>query len=40
MKKTDYFSAAFKDDKFIFLDQTKLPFVEDYVGQKITKELL
>lgn len=31
MKKTDYFSLKFEDDKFIFLDQTKLPFKEEYV---------
>jgi len=31
MKKTDYFSLKFEDDKLIFLDQTKLPFKEEYV---------
>lgn len=31
MKKTDYFSIKFSDDKFIFLDQTKLPLQEIYV---------
>ena len=31
MKKTDYFSFIFIKDKFIFLDQTKLPFREEYV---------
>jgi methylthioribose-1-phosphate isomerase len=31
MKKTDYFSLDFKDDKFIFLDQTKLPIIEEYI---------
>jgi methylthioribose-1-phosphate isomerase len=31
MKKTDYFSIAFKNDKFVFLDQTKLPLLEEYV---------
>jgi methylthioribose-1-phosphate isomerase len=34
MKKTDYFSAAFRNDEFLFLDQTKLPLVEDYVETK------
>jgi methylthioribose-1-phosphate isomerase len=32
MKKTDYFSAKFDNDKFIFLDQTKLPIEEVYVS--------
>jgi len=27
----DYFSLDFKNDKFIFLDQTKLPLKEDYI---------
>ncbi|HSD63905.1 MAG TPA: S-methyl-5-thioribose-1-phosphate isomerase [Ignavibacteriaceae bacterium] len=31
MKKTDYFSLKFENDKFIFLDQTGLPFKEQYV---------
>jgi methylthioribose-1-phosphate isomerase len=31
MKKTDYFSAKFENDEFIFLDQTKLPLEEVYV---------
>jgi methylthioribose-1-phosphate isomerase len=31
MKKIDYFSIAFKNEKFVFLDQTKLPLVEEYV---------
>ncbi len=31
MRKTDYFSLKFEDDKLIFLDQTKLPFTEEYV---------
>ena len=31
MKKTDYFSLKFENDKLIFLDQTKLPFKEEYV---------
>ncbi|MDR3668160.1 MAG: S-methyl-5-thioribose-1-phosphate isomerase [Ignavibacteriaceae bacterium] len=31
MKKTDYFSAKFENDEFIFLDQTKLPLQEVYV---------
>jgi methylthioribose-1-phosphate isomerase len=31
MKKNSYFSLDFKDDKFIFLDQTKLPLVEEYI---------
>jgi len=31
MKKSDFFSIAFENDKFIFLDQTKLPGVEEYV---------
>ena len=32
MKKTDYFSLKFEDDKLVFLDQTKLPFMEDYIA--------
>ncbi len=31
MKNKDYFSIKFQDDKFIFLDQTKLPLEEAYV---------
>jgi len=31
MKKTDYFSLKFENDKLIFLDQTKLPLEEVYV---------
>ncbi len=31
MKKTDYFSVKFEDDKLIFLDQTRLPLSEVYV---------
>jgi methylthioribose-1-phosphate isomerase len=31
MKKTDYFSAKFDNDEFVFLDQTKLPLQEVYV---------
>ncbi len=31
MKKTDYFSLKFENDKLIFLDQTKLPFKEEYI---------
>lgn len=31
MKKTDYFSLKFENDKLIFLDQTALPFKEQYV---------
>ena len=31
MKKTDYFSLKFEKDNLIFLDQTKLPFKEEYV---------
>lgn len=31
MKKTDYFSFRFNNNKLIFLDQTKLPFKEDYI---------
>ena len=31
MKKSDYFSAKFENDEFIFLDQTKLPLEEVYV---------
>src|ERR1035437_1655529 len=31
MKKSDYFSAKFENDEFIFLDQTKLPIEEVYV---------
>ncbi len=32
MKKSDYFSLKFENDSLIFLDQTKLPFVERYVS--------
>jgi methylthioribose-1-phosphate isomerase len=32
MKKSDYFSAKFENDKFVFLDQTKLPLAEVYVS--------
>ena len=28
----EYFSIKFQDDKVVFLDQTKLPFEEIYVG--------
>src|SRR3990170_7329341 len=31
MKKSNYFSFQFKDDKLIFLDQTKLPFEQSYI---------
>jgi len=31
MKNKEYFSIKFQDDKFIFLDQTKLPLEEVYV---------
>jgi methylthioribose-1-phosphate isomerase len=31
MKKTDYFSIAFNNNKFIYLDQTGLPFKENYI---------
>ena len=31
MKKNSYFSLDFIDDKFVFLDQTKLPLVENYI---------
>ena len=31
MKKSDYFSAKFENDEFIFLDQTKLPLEEIYI---------
>ncbi len=31
MKSDNYFSVAFENDKFIFLDQTKLPFKVEYV---------
>jgi len=31
MKKTEYFSITFRDNKFIFLDQTKLPLSEEYI---------
>ncbi|HZW39575.1 MAG TPA: S-methyl-5-thioribose-1-phosphate isomerase [Ignavibacteriaceae bacterium] len=31
MKKTDYYPIDFKEDFFVFLDQTKLPFEEVYV---------
>ncbi|MBT8380021.1 MAG: S-methyl-5-thioribose-1-phosphate isomerase [Ignavibacteria bacterium] len=31
MTNGDYFSVKFKDDKLVYLDQTKLPLVEEYV---------
>lgn len=31
MKKSEYFSLRFESDKLIFLDQTKLPFKEEYI---------
>ena len=31
MNKKEYFSVKFGDDKLIFLDQTKIPFEENYV---------
>ena len=31
MKKSNYFSFQFKNDKLIFLDQTKLPFEQSYI---------
>jgi methylthioribose-1-phosphate isomerase len=31
MKKNNYFSFQFKNDKLIFLDQTKLPFEQEYI---------
>ena len=31
MNKTEYFSLKFEDDMLVFLDQTKLPFKEEYV---------
>lgn len=31
MKKRNYFALAFEHDSLTFLDQTKLPFVEEYV---------
>lgn len=31
MKKNNYFSLDFINDKFIFLDQTKLPLAEEYI---------
>jgi methylthioribose-1-phosphate isomerase len=31
MKKSNYFSLQFKNDKLIFLDQTKLPFEQSYI---------
>src|ERR1035437_9456617 len=31
MKKTDYFSVKFENDKIIYLDQTRLPLEEVYV---------
>ncbi|MCK7517374.1 MAG: hypothetical protein MZV64_06455 [Ignavibacteriales bacterium] len=31
MKKSNYFSFQFKNDKLIFLDQTKLPFEQSYL---------
>lgn len=31
MKKSNYFALAFENDSLTFLDQTKLPFVEEYI---------
>ncbi|RPI65998.1 MAG: S-methyl-5-thioribose-1-phosphate isomerase, partial [Ignavibacteriales bacterium] len=31
MKKTEFFSIAFKNNKFVFLNQVKLPFIEEYI---------
>ena len=31
MDKKEYFSIDFKDDKIVYLDQTGLPFREEYV---------
>ncbi len=31
MKKTDYFSLRFDQDKIVYLDQTKLPLQEIYI---------
>ena len=31
MKKNNYFSIDFKDDKLVYLDQTKLPLEENYI---------
>ncbi len=31
MNRTEYFSLKFEDDMLVFLDQTKLPFKEEYV---------
>jgi methylthioribose-1-phosphate isomerase len=31
MNQTDYFSLKFENDKLVFLDQTKLPFQENYI---------
>jgi methylthioribose-1-phosphate isomerase len=31
MKKSNYYTLKFEDDFLIFLDQTKLPFQEDYI---------
>ncbi|QQS34556.1 MAG: S-methyl-5-thioribose-1-phosphate isomerase [Ignavibacteriales bacterium] len=31
MKKSDYFSLKFENDKLVFIDQTKLPLVEEYI---------
>jgi methylthioribose-1-phosphate isomerase len=31
MKKTDYFSLQLKNDRIVFLDQTKLPLTENYI---------
>ena len=31
MKKPNYFALAFENDSLTFLDQTKLPFVEEYI---------
>lgn len=39
MKKTDYFSLKFENDKLIFLDQTKLPFKEEYIETDSYKKI-
>ena len=31
MNKKEYFSVKFSNDKLIFLDQTRIPFEENYV---------
>ena len=31
MKKRNYYALAFENDSLTFLDQTKLPFVEEYI---------